>query len=42
MAPRVLIVIAAPLALTLTLIATEAFGLSAPVRWGALTAMTLA
>jgi len=39
---RVLIRIAAPLALTLTLIATEAFGLSAPVRWGALTAMTLA
>ncbi len=39
---RVLIRIAAPLALTLTLIATEAFGLSAQVRWGALVAMTLA
>ena len=39
---RVLIRIAAPLALTLTLIATEAFGLSAAVRWGALVAMILA
>ena len=39
---RVLIRLAAPLALTLTLIAVEAFGLSPPVRWGALTAMTLA
>ena len=39
---RVLIRLAAPLALTLTLIAAEAFGLSAPVRWGALTAMILA
>ncbi|MFD0738952.1 methyl-accepting chemotaxis protein [Lysobacter koreensis] len=39
---RVLIRIAAPLALTFTLVCTEAFGLSAPVRWGALVAMTLA
>ncbi|HEY5612679.1 MAG TPA: methyl-accepting chemotaxis protein [Lysobacter sp.] len=39
---RLLIRLAAPLVLTVTLIATEAFGLSAPVRWGALTAMTLA
>lgn len=39
---RLLIRLAAPLVLTLTLIATEAFGLSTPVRWGALTAMTLA
>ena len=39
---RVLIRLAAPLALTLTLITVEASGLSPPVRWGALTAMTLA
>lgn len=39
---RVLIRIAAPLALTFTLVCTEAFDLSAPVRWGALVAMTLA
>lgn len=39
---RVLIRIAAPLTLTLTLACTEAFGLPAPVRWGALVAMTLA
>ena len=38
---RVLIRIAAPLALTLTLVCAEALGLSAPVRWGALGAMTL-
>lgn len=39
---RVLIRIAAPLALTFTLVCTEAFDLSTPVRWGALVAMTLA
>ncbi|HEY5805114.1 MAG TPA: methyl-accepting chemotaxis protein [Lysobacter sp.] len=39
---RVLIRIAAPLALTFTLIVTEALALPAPVRWGALVAMTLA
>ena len=39
---RVLIRIAAPLALTLTLACAEVFSLPAPVRWGALAAMTLA
>ncbi|KQY51329.1 methyl-accepting chemotaxis protein [Lysobacter sp. Root494] len=39
---RVLIRIAAPLALTLALICAEAFTLPAPVRWGTLVAMTLA
>jgi methyl-accepting chemotaxis protein len=39
---RVLIRIAAPLALTLTLVCAEAFDLPAPVRWGSLVAMTLA
>ena len=39
---RVLIRIAAPLALTATLVCVEALGVSAPVRWGALVAMTLA
>ncbi|QSX77580.1 methyl-accepting chemotaxis protein [Agrilutibacter solisilvae] len=39
---RVLIRIAAPLALTLTLVCAELFALPAPVRWGALVAMTLA
>lgn len=39
---RVLIRLAAPLALTLTLFAVEAIGVSPPVRWGAMTAMTLA
>ncbi|MEO6658987.1 MAG: hypothetical protein ABIN44_01480, partial [Burkholderiaceae bacterium] len=39
---RVLIRLAAPLALTLTLFAVEALGVSPPVRWGAMTAMTLA
>ncbi|MEO6030651.1 MAG: hypothetical protein ABIP61_01920, partial [Burkholderiaceae bacterium] len=34
--------LAAPLALTLTLFAVEALGVSPPVRWGAMTAMTLA
>lgn len=39
---RVMIRLAAPLALTLTLVCAEAFGLPSPVRWGALVAMTLA
>ncbi|WP_123771572.1 methyl-accepting chemotaxis protein [Vulcaniibacterium tengchongense] len=39
---RVLIRLAAPLALTLLLMAAEALGWSAPLRWGALVAMTLA
>src|SRR5688572_18031405 len=39
---RVLIRIAAPLALTLTLACAEIFALPAPMRWGALVAMTLA
>lgn len=39
---RVLIRISAPLALTLAVIGAEALGLPAPVRWGALVAMTLA
>ena len=39
---RLLIRISAPLALTLAVLVVEAFGLSAPVRWGALVAMALA
>ena len=39
---RVLIRIAPPLVLTLSLVCAEAFGLSAPIRWGAMVAMTLA
>src|SRR5688500_7868554 len=39
---RVLIRLAAPLALTLTMACAEAFGLPPPVRWGALVATTLA
>jgi methyl-accepting chemotaxis protein len=42
MAPRVLIRIAAPLALTFVLVGVEVVGVSAPVRWGVMAAMVLA
>src|SRR5690606_39921962 len=39
---RVLLRLAAPLALTLVLVVAQALDLPAPVRWGSLAAMTLA
>src|SRR6476620_7952861 len=42
MESRVLIRIAAPLALTVTLFCAEVMGWPAPMRWGALVAMSLA
>ena len=42
MAPRILIRLAPPLALTLLLLLAEALGWPGAVRWGALVAMTSA
>jgi methyl-accepting chemotaxis protein len=42
MDPRVIVRLAAPLALTLLVLAAEAFALPASARWGALVGMTLA